>query len=68
MEILINMIAILLAAIAIGGPLWVLYRACPDADATRPMERILAIEAHYRAIARFKLAQRLARRPVAPYC
>ena len=62
--ILIIAISVLLAVI-IGGPAWVVYQACTGPD--RPMERILAIEAHYRAIAQFKLAQRHARRPVAPY-
>jgi hypothetical protein len=67
MDILIGLgvFAVLLTLI-IGGPAWVLYQACTGP--ARPMERILAIEAHYRAIARLKLAQRLARRPVAPYC
>ena len=66
MEILISLgIALLLLAVIIGGPAWVVYQACTGP--ARPMERILAIEAQYRAIARFKLAQRHARRPVVPY-
>ena len=67
MEILISLGALgALLAVIIGGPAWVLYQAC--SGPARPMERILAIEAQYRAVARLKLAQRLARRPVAPYC
>ena len=66
MDILISLGALgMLLAVIIGGPAWVLYQACTGP--ARPMERILAIEAQYRAIARFKLAQRHARRPVAPY-
>jgi hypothetical protein len=69
MELLINLgvlgVVLLLLAVIIGGPAWVVYQACTGP--ARPMERILAIEAHYRAIARFKLEQRHARRPVAPY-
>jgi hypothetical protein len=69
MEILISLgvlgIGLLLLAVIIGGPAWVVYQACTGP--ARPMERILAIEARYRAIARYKLEQRHARRPVAPY-
>lgn len=65
MHIIGIIVAPLLLAVTIGGPAWVLYQACTGA--ARPMARILAIEAHYRAIAQFKLAQRRARRPVAPY-
>jgi hypothetical protein len=66
MEILITLGALgALLAVIIGGPAWVVYQACTGP--ARPMERILAIEAQYRAIARYKLEQRHARRPVAPY-
>ena len=59
-------VALLLLAVIVGGPAWVLYQACTGPS--RPMARILAIEARRRAVAQFKLAQRLARHPVAPYC
>jgi hypothetical protein len=63
MEILISLGMLLI--VIIGGPAWVVYQACTGL--ARPMERILAIEAQYRALARHKLEQRHARRPVGSY-